>query len=67
MTKIRVVHYMNQFFGQIGGEDKAGIPPFATNDPVGIGNVFQLASNNRYVIVKPLFAEITTQQKTLKK
>ncbi len=54
MTKIRVVHYMNQFFGQIGGEDKAGIPPFATNDPVGIGNVFQLASNNRYVIVKTI-------------
>ncbi|GAI47254.1 unnamed protein product, partial [marine sediment metagenome] len=25
--KYRVVHYLNQFFGQIGGEAKANIPP----------------------------------------
>jgi glycine reductase complex component B subunit gamma len=27
IDKIRVVWYLNQFFGQIGGEDKADIPP----------------------------------------
>ena len=25
--KFKVVYYLNQFFGQIGGEDKAGIKP----------------------------------------
>jgi hypothetical protein len=25
--KIRVVHYLNQFFAQLGGEDKAEIGP----------------------------------------
>ena len=27
MGKIKVVHYINQFFAQIGGEEKADIPP----------------------------------------
>lgn len=27
MGKLRVVHYINQFFAQIGGEEKADIPP----------------------------------------
>ena len=26
MSKIRVVQYINQFFAQIGGEEKADIP-----------------------------------------
>jgi glycine reductase complex component B subunit gamma len=34
---IRVVHYINQFFGQIGGEDKAGIAPQTVVGPVGPG------------------------------
>ncbi|MCL5960892.1 MAG: glycine/betaine/sarcosine/D-proline family reductase selenoprotein B [Chloroflexi bacterium] len=25
--RLRVVHYLDQFFGQIGGEDKAGVGP----------------------------------------
>mgnify|MGYP000975933936 FL=1 len=54
MKKIKVVHYINQFFGQIGGEDKAGIHPFTTDGPVGIGNIFQQESDNRYVIVKTI-------------
>jgi glycine reductase len=37
MRKFRVVHYLNQFFGQIGGEDKAGTPPFSKEGPVGPG------------------------------
>lgn len=34
---IRVIHYLNQFFGQIGGEEKAGIGPKITNSAVGPG------------------------------
>lgn len=35
--KIRIVHYLNQFFGQIGGEDKADIEPLVKEGPVGPG------------------------------
>ena len=34
---LRVVHYINQFFGQIGGEEKAGVPPASVPGPVGPG------------------------------
>ncbi|MRZ29058.1 hypothetical protein GKD08_09815, partial [Paeniclostridium sordellii] len=27
MSKIKVVHYINNFFAGIGGEEKANIPP----------------------------------------
>lgn len=37
MAEIRVVHYLNQFFGQIGGEEKADITPFSKEGPVGPG------------------------------
>ena len=37
MASIRVAHYLNQFFGQIGGEDKADITPFSKDGPVGPG------------------------------
>ena len=41
MRKYRIVHYLNQFFGQVGGEDKAGIPPFSREGPVGPGTALQ--------------------------
>jgi glycine reductase len=37
MAKLRVVHYLNQFFGQIGGEEKADTPPLVKSGPVGPG------------------------------
>jgi glycine reductase len=37
MKKIRVVHYVNQFYGQIGGEDKADIAPILKEGFVGPG------------------------------
>ncbi len=37
MNKIKVVHYINQFFGQIGGEDKANIGPQVKEGYVGPG------------------------------
>ena len=38
---LRVVHYLNQFFGGIGGEDKASERPQIRNGAVGPGRVLQ--------------------------
>ena len=38
---VRVVHYINQFFGQIGGEDMAHHPLEVRKGPFGPGNVLQ--------------------------
>lgn len=37
MQKKRVVYYTNQFFGQVGGEEKADQPPIIKDGPVGPG------------------------------
>src|ERR1051325_9302379 len=37
----RVVHYLNQFFGGIGGEDKAGLEPRFEPRPVGPGRLLE--------------------------
>lgn len=37
MTKKRVVHYINQFYAGIGGEEKADTPPFKEEGPKGPG------------------------------
>ncbi|HET9050335.1 MAG TPA: glycine/betaine/sarcosine/D-proline family reductase selenoprotein B, partial [Candidatus Dormibacteraeota bacterium] len=34
---MRVVHYINQFFGGTGGEEAAGMPPELREGPVGPG------------------------------
>jgi glycine reductase len=39
--KLKAVHYLNQFFGQIGGEDRAGVEPLLKTGPVGTGRLFQ--------------------------
>jgi glycine reductase len=36
---MKVVHYINQFFGGIGGEDFADVPPKLIKGPVGPGNL----------------------------
>ena len=38
---MRVVHYVNQFFGGIGGEEKANIPVEVREGPVGPGRLLQ--------------------------
>ena len=40
-NRLRVVHYLNQFFGQIGGEDKADTEPLKRDGAVGPGVLFQ--------------------------
>jgi len=51
MTSIRVVHYLNQFFGQIGGEEKADIVPFSKEGPVGPGTALAKALEGDMQIV----------------
>ena len=51
MENVKVVHYLNQFFGQIGGEDKAGIPPQIKEGPVGVGQLIESESGDRFKVV----------------
>ncbi len=51
MEKIRVVHYVNQFFGQIGGEDKAGVPPQMREGAVGPGRLVEELLGGEFQIV----------------
>ncbi len=43
MSKFRVVHYINQFFAQIGGEEKADQKPLLRDGIVGPGMAFNAA------------------------
>jgi len=49
--KLRAIHYLNQFFGQMGGEEKAGIPPQMKEGPVGPGMLVQKKLGDRGQIV----------------
>jgi glycine reductase len=48
---LRIVHYLNQFFGGIGGEDKAESGPQITEGPLGPGRAIQKALGGRGEIV----------------
>lgn len=43
MSAVRVVHYLNQFFGGIGGEEVADTPVQVRDGPVGPGRLLQQA------------------------
>jgi len=51
VSKIRVLHYINQFFGGIGGEEKADIAPSLREGKVGPGMAIQGAFRNEAEIV----------------
>ncbi|KPK95145.1 MAG: hypothetical protein AMJ94_00355 [Deltaproteobacteria bacterium SM23_61] len=40
-SKLKVVHYLNQFFGQVGQEEKADLPFMVKKGPVGPGMALQ--------------------------
>jgi betaine reductase len=48
---LRIVHYLNQFFGGIGGEDRAGIGPQVHEGPLGPGKAIQNALGDRGEII----------------
>jgi len=49
--KIRIVHYINQFFAGMGGEEHASIPPGRRDGPVGPGRALQMAIGDEAEIV----------------
>ncbi len=48
---LKVVHYLNQFFGGIGGEDKAYTKPQVKSGPIGPGRAVQEALGDRGEVV----------------
>ncbi len=51
MEKIKVVHYINQFFANIGGEEKADIVPEVREGLVGPGLALKTGLGDEYDIV----------------
>ncbi len=49
--KIKVVYYLNQFFGQIGGEDKAGIEPQFIDGSVGVSSAFEKLLKGKFEVI----------------
>ena len=54
--KFRIVHYVNQFFGGIGGEDQAYAPVEARDGPVGPGRALQHALSDGSEVVGTIIA-----------
>lgn len=51
MKPYRIVHYLNQFFGGVGGEEKASITPESREGAVGPGVAFKSALKGEAEIV----------------
>ena len=51
MAKLKVVHYINQFFANIGGEEKADYEPELREGCVGPGMAFNQAFDNEAEII----------------
>ena len=54
--QIKIVHYLNQFFGQVGGEDKAGMPMQVKEGPIGPGTVLERNFGGKGKIVATIIA-----------
>jgi betaine reductase len=71
MSKFRVVHYINQFFAQIGGEDMAHVPPEKREGIVGPGMALKANFKDEAEIVATIvcgdsyFAENTEEAKAV--
>ena len=55
MKRARVVHFINQFFAGVGGEDKAGIPPSVREGAAGPGRLLQQHLADMGEIVATIF------------
>jgi betaine reductase len=55
MTTLKVVHYVNQFFAGIGGEDRAGEPPRVRAGVVGPGQALQWALGDAAQVVATVY------------
>lgn len=54
MSKIKVVHYLNQFFGQIGGEEASDTPPALKPGPVGPAGAMDNMLGDEYEVVNTI-------------
>src|SRR4051794_18548589 len=54
-VKARIVHYLNQFFAQVGGEEKGAVGPGLKLGPVGPGRALQQAVADRGEVVATIF------------
>jgi len=54
MSKVRVVHYINQFYAGVGGEEKADHKPEQRDGPVGPGAAFTAAMGDWAEIVSTI-------------
>jgi len=52
--QLKVVHYLNQFFGQLGGEEKADIGFMMKSGPLGPGLALQKALGDKALVVATL-------------
>ena len=53
-TRLKVIHYVNQLFGGIGGEDKAGMGPQVKDGFVGPGRLVRDTLKERGEVVATL-------------
>lgn len=67
MNKIRVVHYINNFFAGVGGEEKANIPPEKRCGIVGPGMAIQKAFGDEAEIVSTVICGDTYFGENIKK
>lgn len=54
MSKVKAIHYVNQFFGQMGGEDKAGSPLQIQEGALPLGNQLSAGFGGSIEIVRTL-------------
>lgn len=54
MTKVKTIHYLNQFYGQVGGEDKAGEPLRIVDGTMPVGAQLAAAFGGTVEIAKTL-------------
>ncbi|MBW2147786.1 MAG: glycine/betaine/sarcosine/D-proline family reductase selenoprotein B [Deltaproteobacteria bacterium] len=53
---MKVAHYLNQFFGGLGGEEAAGLPPRVVEGPVGPGLALKGLLGDKGVIAATIIA-----------
>jgi len=54
--RLKIVHYVNQFFGQLGGEEKIGMAPLLQKGPVALGTQMNSILGNRGEVVATVIA-----------
>ena len=63
MAKYKIVHYLNQFFGGIGGEDKADFQPEVREEIIGPG----MALNAGLAMIMRLLQQLSVVTTILEK